>query len=667
MSPRNASERRSLRASKRVTKAYINDLHGRLATFQHRANQATSSRSTPVSLSNQAGERDGSGMNADTRQLEPPERTDRSLAVSASGGGETKAPLTNPLAFHITDWVPGPRGKPIFMGASSTWAFGRRVLGMTHEKLTGSSLCPDPTSLLFDDGVYDLKWDGNKANYSQDIFDVSKLPTADFARFLINTVKFHCGQLFYLFEEDRFMQQFEAFHQNPSQRARSSPLWFCHYLLILAFGKSFVVQSTRSHRPPGADHFVQAMQCMPDFTCFDGDPIEKTQVLCCAALYLQCVHSRGPAYRMIGTALRLALEHGMYTEMHGIYLDQVYVQRCSLVWWTVYVLERRMSSLLGVPMGISEESISASFPPISRSIHGPNVLEMHVMLCQILAKVDLTVYGSEGKLDSRYLSATQSVLRDIAKVTEQLNGSFDLYVNGSMSGMSRISAHLHLLEHQCIILTTRPLLYIFLQSKLGQSDPALMGWLQSGTVKALLQICVESAQQTLRILSNLLEQGLLETFLPIYMDAAFTSTVPLLMAAAIDPSILPDHSPWTHRAYAILEDMSSRGNISARLIRSELRQLEGELAELLSGQNVNPATTLHTPSSICGLAQGGDPVGMMPAAPVGVEAQHTLELGLAEGFGQHYELSPDQLMELANSLDVDSLTWPLPGMDDLAV
>lgn len=60
----------------------------------------------------------------------------------------------------------------------------------------------------------------------------------------------------------------------------------------------------------------------------------------------------------------------------------------------------------------------------------------------------IAVYGSEGKLDSRYLSATQSVLRDIAKVTERLNSRFDLYTNGSMSGTSRISAHLHILEHQ---------------------------------------------------------------------------------------------------------------------------------------------------------------------------------------------------------------------------
>lgn len=167
---------------------------------------------------------------------------------------------------------------------------------MTHEILTGSSLFPDPDNLLFDNYVYDLKWDGNRANASQYTFDVAKLPTAHFARYLIDSVKFHCGQLFYLFEENRFMEQFEDFQKSPAEKARSSPLWFCHYLLILAFGKSFVVQPTRSQSPAGANHFVQAMQCMPDFALFDGDPIEKTQVLCCAALYLHCVNCRAPAW-----------------------------------------------------------------------------------------------------------------------------------------------------------------------------------------------------------------------------------------------------------------------------------------------------------------------------------------------------------------------------------
>lgn len=185
------------------------------------------------------------------------------------------------------------------MGTSSSWAFGRRVLEMTHETLTGSPLFQDPENLLLDENVYDLKWDGNRANCPQELFDTSTLPTQDFALYLITSVKFHCGQLFYLFDETKFMDQFARFHQNPAEFARSSPLWFCHYLLILAFGKSFVVQSTRSKNPPGGEHFVQAMKCMPDFTFYQGNPIERIQILCCTALYLQCVQSRSPAHRMV--------------------------------------------------------------------------------------------------------------------------------------------------------------------------------------------------------------------------------------------------------------------------------------------------------------------------------------------------------------------------------
>lgn len=184
----------------------------------------------------------------------------------------------------------------VFMGTSSSWAFARRVIGMTCNSLD-DSLCPG--SLLFDGHVYDIKWDGNRTDTPEVLFDTSNLPTPDFAGYLINSVKFHCGQLFYLFDESSFMAKFGSFQTNPAEEARSSPLWFCHYLLIIAFGKSFVVQSAKSQRPSGSDHFIQAMKCIPDFNFFEGDPIEKTQILCCAALYLQCLNSRAAAYRMV--------------------------------------------------------------------------------------------------------------------------------------------------------------------------------------------------------------------------------------------------------------------------------------------------------------------------------------------------------------------------------
>jgi len=53
----------------------------------------------------------------------------------------------------------------------------------------------------------------NKENLPEDIFDVLSLPTPDFAKYLISSVKFHCGQLFYLFNEDRYMANLPFFNK----------------------------------------------------------------------------------------------------------------------------------------------------------------------------------------------------------------------------------------------------------------------------------------------------------------------------------------------------------------------------------------------------------------------------------------------------------------------
>lgn len=171
---------------------------------------------------------------------------------------------------------------------------------MTHERVKGTPL---PTHNLHFAGlegkVFDFKWDGTKKLASGDIPDMTALPTKDFALYLINSVKFHCSWLYNLFDEDIFMERFHRFHGHPAEHAQAEPLWFVHYLIILAFGKAFVVHSTKSRRPPGGDLFVQAMKLMPDFSFFDCDVIDQLQVLCCAALYLHCVDYIQQAHRLV--------------------------------------------------------------------------------------------------------------------------------------------------------------------------------------------------------------------------------------------------------------------------------------------------------------------------------------------------------------------------------
>lgn len=94
----------------------------------------------------------------------------------------------------------------------------------------------------------------------------------------------------------------------------------------------------------------------------------------------------------IGQALREALSLGMHTEMRSIYLDDVYVQRSHTVWWTVYVLERQITSLLGLPMGITEEKISTPFPVLQGQTQKSIALQIQVQLARVLAKIDESVF-----------------------------------------------------------------------------------------------------------------------------------------------------------------------------------------------------------------------------------------------------------------------------------
>ena len=181
-----------------------------------------------------------------------------------------------------------------YLGTTSNWSFGRRVLSMVHEKVHNTPL---PTvSLLFEGATYDLGWDGRR---QQSADETVALPTSDYALFLINAVKFQCGQLFHLFDERSFMTQFSNFHEADNELNNCSLLWYIHYLLVLAFGKAFVVRTNKGRCPPGGDLFVQGMKLLPDITYLCTEPLQSIEVLCCSALYLHCLDLRSAAYHLV--------------------------------------------------------------------------------------------------------------------------------------------------------------------------------------------------------------------------------------------------------------------------------------------------------------------------------------------------------------------------------
>ncbi|GKT56646.1 C6 transcription factor [Colletotrichum tofieldiae] len=61
----------------------------------------------------------------------------------------------------------------------------------------------------------------------------------------------------------------------------------------------------------------------------------------------------------------------------------------------------------------------------------------------------IEVYGLDGRLNHKFMLGTKEVLASVAEVADELQQSFALPLEKDTSCISRTSAHLHLLHHQC--------------------------------------------------------------------------------------------------------------------------------------------------------------------------------------------------------------------------
>ncbi|KAB8259049.1 hypothetical protein BDV32DRAFT_150761 [Aspergillus pseudonomiae] len=629
-----------------VTRGYLEDLQRQLALLKGGEDEAFSPQSMEQEVLRPTTEGKASISEATGRAIPTdPMLGGDDLAVEGEPEWghnlEGASQLTNPLSSGPSTFMAAASGRIFYLGTSSNWSFARKILSMTHEHLYNAPL---PTgSLYFDGSAYDLGWEGTRTTVTHEI---PMAPPLDFSIYLINAVKFHAGQLFHLFDEETFMGGLYAFYENPEHQMAHSGLWYIHYLLILAFGKAFVVQRNQGSRPPGCEFFTKALQLLPDTTNLCRDPIVATEILCCIALYLQSLDCRNSAHNYIGQAARIAQAQGMHTNMSAEHLGDAIVQRCRRIWWTIYILDRQMTSLMGLPQSIRDDQLHHQLPYFPGSPQKAIALSMQIKVCQIMDEISSSVYGPDGRLNRNFLLRTKSALASAAEVITELRKCYDLRLDeSSISGVSRLSAHLHLLYHQCIVLATRPVLFCFLKMRIQTTDSSLESLNSSANVRKLLQVCIDSAQQILNILMVLQRQNLLDSFLPFDLEATYTAAVVLVTAPAADASLLDDWTPWFHTSVTVLDEMISRGNLIAGFRKSELQQLAGMLSQLATDGD------LHSTE----LARKGQLDRIISRLPSPSTPDRVF--GISEITNLNPGLTTDEIMAVAESIDTGDVDW----------
>ncbi|KAG9185312.1 hypothetical protein G6011_07856 [Alternaria panax] len=559
---------------------YLSDLHAKIARLEQNAGNASviaQAQTTAVDPTAQEGDRDS------------PELYDRQRLVNSSsiGGTRDNSPghrpepdesnLINPL-IESSKFMSSSSGRNFYLGTSSNWSFHGQILNLVHEHTRKSPL--PSAELLFDGSAYDLPWDGTRS-----LPDSTSpiIPSIDYAIFLINAVKFHCAQLVHLFDEEEFMVNLHAFYSNLERGAWKDSLWYIHFLLLLAFGKTFIQAQGNTPRPPGADFFIQALQLLPDTNRLCREPVTAVEILCCIALYLQALDSRNAAH--IGQAMRISMIQGMHTDMPVENLGQPLVQRCRKIWWTVYILDRQMTSLMGLPQSIQDDDISCQLPEFVGSTQRVAALNMQIRLARIHAEIARTVYGSKGRLRKKFVVSIKTVLDHLGSLAEELRQSFPLHA----------------------------------------------------------------------------DERFKETFLPWDLDALFVSTMILILMRFVDFSLMDNQKGHLDKAYGFMETIVSGGNRIAAFRNVELRKLEEMLAEYSENRERPSAASpnmIGTGPSI--QRRLSFPEGYQSTAGL-LNSEDTMPppyAGLSdEGSGFGDDLTADQILAVAESMDIEGTDW----------
>ncbi|KAM0351111.1 hypothetical protein ACHAPU_002895 [Fusarium lateritium] len=507
-------------------------------------------------------------------------------------------------------------------------------------------------SLLFDGSAYDLGWDGSRITPPP---DPPIMPSLDHAVFLINSVKFHCGQLFHLFDEETFMGYLHEFYADPNSHIAAADLRYIHLLLILAFGKAFSENNNyQAKRPPGADYFVTALRLLPSIHILVYEALISTEILCCIALYFESLDYRHSSHGFIGQAMRVALGQGMHTDMPVDELGEQIVERSRRIWWTVYVLDREMTSLMGLPQSVHDDDIHPQLPHFDGSSQRVAALHMQIRLCRSIASVGRGVYGANGRLNKKFLLSTKKVLQDIAVLADELKQQFPLGVDKAINGVSRVAGYLHTLYHQCIVLATRPLLLCFLKIRFETPDAIEEALNSSQTVWNLIKMCIDSSYQMINILGCLQSQGLLEAFLPFDLQSLFVSSFNLLIAPVLDPRFSEHDAIFRHKTSVIFSEMVNKGNLIAVFRRSELQQLDDMLSCLPRDQS--DTTPIPIDGQIIGGGMGEGSEGNLQYPNDDNETMASVLPGI-DDLGMDAWFTTAQMIDMANSIANSDTEW----------
>ncbi|KAJ5164184.1 uncharacterized protein N7500_006014 [Penicillium coprophilum] len=396
-------------------------------------------------------------------------------------------------------------------------------------------------------------------------------PSLEESQHLLDQFLFYLGVSQHFFDPRSFSDDLMLLFQTPETRQRqiSSP-WFTEYLLVMAMAKLMDVKHPTS-QTPGADLFAEALKRLPPMHHMGGEGVVAVEILTLIATYLQWCDRKHDAYLYIGLALRLAIALGCnLREIDQRCLPSQSAHRLRL-WWTVYMLDRRLSSGLGLAAGADERQLQTELPRNAMGFQSPIALAINVRIARVTDDIMSSLYGNKSITQLELVQKIQQILQELHDTGRSFPKSLMLDFNRPLKLVTRTGASLYLMLFQAIILCTRPILLQRARFKAqSQQQPQSPNPAPSMLLR-LCDTCDEAATRSLAILESLRQQQTIPRYGFFDLDATFSAAFVLVMVGFLNkPQGQPP--PALDQASKVLQFLSHSGNLAAERCIQDIAQ-----------------------------------------------------------------------------------------------
>ncbi|KXG48290.1 Transcription factor [Penicillium griseofulvum] len=389
-----------------------------------------------------------------------------------------------------------------------------------------------------------------------------------------------------------------------------------------------------------------------------GEGVVAVEILTLIATYLQWCDRKHDAYLYIGLALRLAIALGCnLREIDQRCLPSQSAHRLRL-WWTVYMLDRRLSSGLGLAAGADERQLRTELPRNAMGFQSPIALAINVRIARVTDDIMSSLYGNKSITQLELVQKIQQILQELHETGRSFPKSLMLDFNRPLQLVTRTGASLYLMLFQ-------------------SPDPA------PSMLLRLCDTCDEAATRSLAILESLRRQQTIPRYGFFDLDATFSAAFVLVMVGFLNKS-QSQPPPALEQAFRVLQFLSESGNSAAKRRLQDIAQSYSHVwpdhafNANVSHSDTAPQNKTQPPTASPGsrqdalLTSSGSPPYMAVASSS--QGDHQDEIRLLEPWSNME--APDAMFDMQGDWDLDlsgeaegiyssfhNPTLPLTGVD----